>query len=81
MQIPIDPRIVEITDIPYTLSFLIRKRLQVDNLNELPKEKRPTEQMIWHGAPEEIDDWLDKVHRPAGSKNQDSNIIITDVEG
>lgn len=34
---------------------------QIDNLNELPKEKRPPEDIIWDGTSEELDDWLDKV--------------------
>lgn len=56
-----DPKIKELADIPYTISFVIRKRQQIDNLNELPKEKRPTEDIIWNGTPEEMEEWLDKV--------------------
>jgi hypothetical protein len=39
----------------------MRKRMQIDNLNELPKEKRPSDYMIWYGIAEDIDDWLEKV--------------------
>jgi hypothetical protein len=60
LRIPFDPRIEEIKDIPYTLSFLVRKNLQVDGLSELSRDKRPPEKMLWYGAPEEVDDWLDR---------------------
>lgn len=48
-------------DLPWTMSFVARKRLQVDNLTELPKEKRPPDSVLWWGSPEELEDWLDKV--------------------
>lgn len=46
---------------PYTISYVIRKRSQIDSFRELPKEKRPTEKMIWEGSSKEIDEWFDKV--------------------
>lgn len=48
-------------DLPWTMSFVARKRLQVDNLRELPKEKQPPDSILWWGSPEELEDWLDKV--------------------
>jgi hypothetical protein len=39
----------------------MRKRMQIDNLNELSKDKRPTDEMIFEGSSEELDRWLDKV--------------------
>lgn len=78
LQIPLDPKVRYITDLPYTLSFTIRKREQIDNLNELPKEKRPTEQLIWEGTTKELDRWLEKV---MGSKSEkESEIIIRDID-
>ncbi len=35
--------------------------MQIDNLNELPKDKRPPEKMIWDGGSNELDRWLDRV--------------------
>ena len=58
---PIDPKIEALEDIPYTISFVMKKRVQIDNFNELEKEKRPPEMMIWDGTGEDIEDWLDKV--------------------
>lgn len=46
---------------------------QIDNLNELPKEKRPTEDIIWDGTTEEMEDWLDKV-LDTKSKNKTDGI-------
>lgn len=39
----------------------MRKLIQIDNLNELPKEKRPPDKIIWDGTSEDLDDWLNKV--------------------
>lgn len=63
---------------PYTLSSTIRKRQQIDNLNELPKEKRPTEQIIWEGSANDLEEWLEKV---MGNKSkEDTEIIIRDID-
>jgi hypothetical protein len=48
-------------DLPWTMSFIARKRQQVDNLNELTKEKRPPEMTIWFGTQDEVEEWLDRV--------------------
>ena len=61
MQIPLDDKVKHIEDIPYTLSFVIRKHIQEDNLSELPKDKRPPEKMLWDGKSEELNDWLDNI--------------------
>jgi len=78
LQIPLDKKIKELIDIPYTISFVIKKRLQIDNLNELPKDKRVPEYMIWDSSPEEIEEWLDRVmnRKPTDT----SELIILDRE-
>ena len=82
LRIPLDPKLKYIIDIPYTMSFAIRKRQQIDSLNELPKEKRPTDEIIWDGSSSELEAWMEKV---MGSKEtaKDRNVIIdiNDVEG
>jgi len=30
-------------------------------MNEVPKDKRPTEKQMWDGSPEEMEEWIDKV--------------------
>jgi len=52
--------------------------MQIDNLSELGKEKRPTEEMIWEGTPEEIESWLDRVLR--GKEKKDFEFTIRDDE-
>lgn len=75
---PLDRKIKDLPDIPYTISFVIRKRVQVDNFNELPKEKRPDDHMIWDEAPEEIEAWLDRVFK--GKEQLNSEIYFSDSE-
>ena len=81
MSIPLDPKVKDLSQLPFTISFVIRKMQQIDNLNELPKEKRPPEDIIWDGSSEELDDWLDKV---LGTNKQGGDGLmfsIKDVEG
>jgi hypothetical protein len=46
---------------------------------ELPKEKRPPDEMIWDGTTEEMEDWLERVIK----KNEpvENTFVIDDVEG
>jgi hypothetical protein len=46
---------------PYTISYVIRKRQQIDTLAELPKEQRPPDSILWDGTSEDIDEWLENV--------------------
>ena len=48
-------------DLPWTMSFVVRKRQQVDGLRELPKEKRPPDLIVWWGTSEQLESWIDKV--------------------
>jgi len=79
LKIPLDDKITKLTDIPYTISYVIRKRMQITSLNELPKDKRPPESIIWDGTSKEMDEWLDKVYN---RKNDDGlSISLSDIEG
>lgn len=80
MQTPIDKNVEFITDIPYTLSFVIRKRIQIDNLNEMPKDKRPPEMMIWDGTSDEIEEWIDRVYKRKEDKPEGLYLDIRDAE-
>jgi hypothetical protein len=77
LHIPIDKKILTLPDLPYTISYIIRKRQQVDNLMELPKEKRPPELTIWYGTTEDIEIWLDRV---MGTKEENNTIMISEDE-
>ena len=79
MGVPLDPKVKHLSQLPYTISFVIRKMQQIDNLNELPKEKRPPDSILWDGTSEEMDEWLSKVLDHKAQTEVD--IIIKDVEG
>jgi hypothetical protein len=81
LQIPLDKNVKYLSDIPNTLSFVIRKRIQIDGFNELPKEKRPPELMIWDGSSKDIDDWLDRVFkRNQKPSDEKISVPIDDIE-
>jgi hypothetical protein len=61
LHIPLDAKVGVLSDVPYTISFVIRKRMQLDNLNELGKDKRPDDFLIFDGTSEELEKWLDRV--------------------
>lgn len=73
---PLDLSIKKLNQIPYTISFVIRKRQQIDGFNELPKEKRPPEKMAWDGSQDDLDEWFDKVF----DTKEDNGIIISESE-
>lgn len=78
MRIPLAKKITELTDLPYTISFVIRKRLQIDGFSDMPKEKRPSEKMIWEGTVEDIERWIEEVY---GNKvKQEFDFVISDSE-
>lgn len=71
----------ELAELPYTISFVVRKRQQIDTLNELPKEKRPPDSIIWDGTSEELDEWLDRVFDKKNKDTVDILLKSNDVEG
>jgi hypothetical protein len=60
---------------------VIRKRQQIDGLNELPEEKRPPELMVWDGNPEELDSWIKKVLSGKAEPTVELNIKEWEIEG
>lgn len=80
LGIPLDPKVKTLSQLPYTISYVIRKMQQIDNLNELPKEKRPPDYIIWDGTSEDMSEWLDKVLGDRKVKT-DVEILISDIEG
>ena len=78
LRIPLDKKIETLADVPYTISFILKKRMQVDSINELPKEKRPPEMMIWDGTYDDIEEWLDKVFDRKKKKDYDIELVIKD---
>lgn len=79
MLVPLDPRIKTLADTPHTISYVIRKRQQIDSLSELPSEKRPTDEIIWDGTPEDLDEWIEKVF-DSKHKATITDINLSEVE-
>ena len=57
--------------------------MQVDNLMELPKEKRPSSKLIWEGSAEELEEWLESVLNPKKKKTNTLEFVIPEsqIEG
>lgn len=47
-------------DYPHTISFLIKKRMQVDSFDELSEDKKPPKS-IWY-KPQALTEWFDRVY-------------------
>jgi hypothetical protein len=68
-------------DLPWTMGYVIRKRMQIDNINEMSKDKRPTEDMIWNGTPEELEKWIDDAYNIKETTRHDEiPFVIRDDE-
>jgi hypothetical protein len=56
--------------------------MQIDNLNELPREKRPPDDVLWSDNPDDLEDWIDKV---IGKKQKDKEstfeVPLDEIEG
>lgn len=78
LQLPLDLKVKTLQDLPYTISFVIKKRQQIDSFRELPSSKQPPEDLIWDGTPEELDDWFDKVMDR--KEKQEVVLDISDIE-
>jgi len=79
-----DKTIKDINDIPHTISYVIRKRQQIDNLSELPKDKRPPDWILWHNNPDKLTKWLDDVLEIKGKKTRGDSILKipkSEIEG
>lgn len=70
MRVPLDLELHTLRDVPYTISYVIRKRLQIDSLNELPKEKRPPDFILWSNNPEDLETWIEEVVEDYKHKNK-----------
>ena len=73
----------DVRDIPYTLSYVFRKRMQIDNLNELPKKERPPDDILWSDNPDDLEDWIEKVvhKKKKDDKDETFEISLDEIEG
>jgi len=74
-----DLRIKSLSDTPHTISYVIRKRQQIDSLSELGKEKMPTNEIIWDGSPEDLEEWIERV-LDSKHKSTVTGIDISEIE-
>jgi len=81
LQIPLDKRVKTLPDLPYTISYVIRKRQQIDNFSELSKDDRPSDELIWDGTTEELEDFIEEISSPDHRKNKIVEFDISDIEG
>jgi hypothetical protein len=74
--VPLDVSLKSSLDTPHTISEIIRLREMLDSFNELPKDKRPPED-IWFSQ-EELEDWFDR----AFGKDKQTEFVfdIEDIE-
>ena len=75
-----DLRIRTLSDTPHTISYVIRKRQQIDSLSELGKSKFPPNEIIWDGTPEDLEEWIDRVLKVDHSDTV-TGIDLSEVEG
>ena len=54
--------------------------MQIDNLNQLPQDKRPPEWMIWDNSPEKIEEWIDKVYDKKDPDILELEIVENEIE-
>jgi len=52
--------------------------MQIDNFSELLPEKRPTENLIMEGSPEELENWINRVVR--GNEKKNLEFMVNDNE-
>jgi len=70
-------KLEELAEIPYTWSYVIRKRMQVDSINELPNDKRPPDVVIWWRPQEELEKWINNALK---LDDKSSDIFISESE-
>jgi hypothetical protein len=70
-------KLEELAEIPYTWSYVIRKRMQVDSINELPNNKRPPDIVIWWRPQEELERWINNALK---LDDKSSDIFISESE-
>ena len=79
-NIPLHDDLPPVDELPWTISYVIRKRVQLDSYRELPQEKRPPDELIWYGNAEEIDTWFDKVFKRKAGQDDKFTLVVDESE-
>jgi hypothetical protein len=66
-----------VLEYPYTITFVIKRRMQIDSYMELPEEKRPP-RSIWD-YPSKISEWFDNAFSD-GKKQNEFTLPVNDDE-
>jgi hypothetical protein len=78
--LPLHTALPPADELPWTIAWVIRKRVQIDSFFELPKEKRPPDDMIWYGTQDDIDRWFDKVFKKGEKPGEEVTLEIDSSE-
>lgn len=76
--LPLHKGLPPVDQLPWTITWVIRKLIQLDSFAELQSEKRPTDHLIWDGTPEELDKWFDKVFQRKKKSRADEVVLQID---
>jgi hypothetical protein len=79
LQVPLDLKIKSLPDIPYTISYVIKKRQQIDSYRELPSTHQPPDYMIWDASPEELEEFFDRVLKR--KEDRTVKLDLSEIEG
>ena len=68
---------LSVAEYPYTINYVMRRRMQIDSYYELPEDKRPP-RSIWD-KPSELEEFFDRVYS-GGEKQTSFNLPVDEVE-
>jgi hypothetical protein len=68
---------MSVSDYPFTISFVLKRRMQLDSYLELPEDKRPP-RSIWD-RPNDLKEWFERAFS-SGEKQTEFNLPVDEVE-
>jgi hypothetical protein len=68
---------LSVAEYPYTISLIIRKRMQIDSFLDLPKDDQPPHE-IWDKA-EELEEWFSRLYGK-DKKQTEFTLPVDEVE-
>jgi len=68
---------LSVFEYPYSVNYVIKRRMQIDSYMELPEEKRPP-RSIWD-KPSELDEWFERIFSD-GDKQTKFEIPVNEDE-
>ena len=79
LHYPLHSTLKDITtsEYPYTITFVMKRRMQLDSYLELPEDKRPP-RAIWD-YPSQLDEWFKNAFSD-GSKQNEFTLPVDEVE-